>query len=199
MSSSSKFITSERNLKIALEITKNKGFAYLPQILDQSAISALLAELENLPLSQATPVIGKVRQDAQIVSLSTSHWPETTGLKELAAELETSLSASSWVPNEATIMRYQHQQAGITAHRDHLKYKKLIVILSLSGESELSIVKDRESEELIADYTCLAGDIVLLRGADLIPEIDGEDPRPLHAVRNRTAAERVSLTFRMQV
>ncbi len=122
----------------------------------------------------------------------------------LAELLETSLDAAcaAMTPppfstgitlNDFAIQRYPAGSRGIGIHRDGKRYRGIVVIVTLAGDSRLFTCNDRQGGGLrrIDDRP---GRIVLL-SAEGFAAREGEDARPLHGV-DQVRSGRLSLGFR---
>jgi hypothetical protein len=183
------------NWSRALEAVAQDGGILMRQVFKPRRLSQLRAALAKCSLSPALEHIGEVHQRAEVGTLSIGQ--SLPAVHGTAAWLTKRLQGRGWRPNEANIMVYSGPGAGITPHRDHRRYILLIAILSISGIARFRIVADRAGCNVVHDWQCKPGDLVLLRAPSLADPVDGSDPRPLHAVYGPLAGQRVSLTFRM--
>lgn len=81
--------------------------------------------------------------------------------------------------NDVVIQRYPAGSAGITAHRDHLRYRGLIALLSLSGSARLFTCRERAGDDP-REVDCAPGRLVLMPA----PGFAGGDARPFHFLRD---------------
>ena len=87
--------------------------------------------------------------------------------------------------NDLIVQRYPPGCAGISPHRDHIKYRLIILIVLLSGDGDFRIHPERdEAEGRIIDFQ--PGQLLMM-GA---PGIASDFVRPFHSVRNVTAVRR---------
>ncbi|MBO68267.1 MAG: hypothetical protein CL398_08130 [Acidiferrobacteraceae bacterium] len=79
--------------------------------------------------------------------------------------------------NDLIVQRYLPGCAGITPHRDHLKYEILVAIIVLSGDGNFIVCDDRAGagSEIIK---ALPGDLLLM----LAPGLPSSEIRPFHYV-----------------
>lgn len=123
---------------------------------------------------------------------------------KLADLLETSLdvACAAMTPspfnagitlNDFAIQRYPAGSRGIGIHRDGKRYRGIVVIVTLAGDSRLFTCDDRQGggARRIDDRP---GRIVLL-SAEGFAAREGEDARPLHGV-DQVRSGRLSLGFR---
>ena len=83
--------------------------------------------------------------------------------------------------NDLIVQRYPPGCAGITPHRDHVRYGFLIAIILLTGDGYFGVCDDRQgSESREIDFK--PGDLLLMGGPGLIPNFR----RPFHFVNGVT-------------
>ena len=85
--------------------------------------------------------------------------------------------------NDIAVQRYAAGSAGISPHRDHLRYRRLVVLLSLSGRARLFVCDDREGRGA-EEVSIAPGRLLLMRA----PGFAGSDARPFHFLSDVTAA-----------
>ncbi len=97
------------------------------------------------------------------------------------------------VLNDVAVQHYHPKSKGIGVHRDALRYRGLVFIITLAGESQLSICDDRDGNgaTIIDDQP---GRIAVLSAAGFDGR-EGEDARALHKVDAVTAG-RLSIGLR---
>ena len=95
--------------------------------------------------------------------------------------------------NDIAAQYYKKGSNGIGIHRDKLRYRGLVLIICLSGRSELFTADNREGEgaQIIDDTP---GRLVMMSGPGFKYLSDAKS-RPLHGVRN-IIEERLSLGLR---
>ena len=87
--------------------------------------------------------------------------------------------------NDLIVQRYPPGCAGISPHRDHIEYRRIILILLLSGDGDFRIHPERdEGKGTIIDFQ--PGQLLMM-GA---PGLASDFVRPFHSVRNVTAVRR---------
>lgn len=92
--------------------------------------------------------------------------------------------------NDLIVQRYHPGSHGITPHRDHVRYRGLIVLLVLCGHGRYYVCADRagnNAREIIAP----PGHIILMRAPDFASRSD----RPFHFLTDVTS-ERFSFGIR---
>jgi len=81
--------------------------------------------------------------------------------------------------NEASYQRYEVDGNGLPPHRDQRYYASSIVIATLLGSATFAIHGSSRPEDIVAEWTTEAGQVIILRG--WTPHLS-EDPRPYHRV-----------------
>ena len=167
-------------------------------------IQALCGCAEHQAFRTATPQIehrgNRVFQDFEVCFPA----PREGAFAELAHLLEVTLeSASASLPepplapgillNDFAIQRYPAGSRGIGIHRDGRRYRGIVVIVTLAGDSRLFTCDDRQGHAArrVDDRP---GRIVLL-SAEGFAARKGEEARPLHGV-DQVRSGRLSLGFR---
>ena len=119
-----------------------------------------------------------------------------SGLYQAGQTLNINPFQTPFYLNDFAIQRYAPQSHGIGVHRDGARYKNIVVILNLSGQSRLFSTDDRSSRQrqVINDRP---GRIVLLSAPDFAGR-EGKLARPLHGVDNISQG-RLSLGFRVEI
>ena len=115
------------------------------------------------------------------------------GLFLAGAALPTNPFEKRFCLNDFAIQRYPVGSRGIGIHRDGKRYKHIVVIITLEGNSRLfsAISREGQRRRKIDDRP---GRLVLL-SADGFARRYGEDSRPLHGV-DRVQSGRLSIGFR---
>jgi len=162
------------------------GAAWLPSFLDASRVGEICAAIAEFRPVRAQEEIGAVAQRAEMATMPFDPRSAQTALATLHADVRTVLervlgdSGEAWRATEMTLMHYRDCSDGISPHRDHLRYRTAVVVVSLAGEARFEILADREARNPIKAFHCRPGDLVVLR-APVSPTLDD---RPFHAVRN---------------
>ena len=160
--------------------------------LDVSEANALVSVVDQLEYRPAKAITGSdnapVYQDFDLCY----DIPSGHSLWEFAQVLEQALTSalagaevdSECYPlrlNDLIVQRYPPGCAGITPHRDHVRYGFLIAIILLTGDGYFGICDDRQgSESREIDFK--PGDLLLMGGPGLIPNFR----RPFHFVNGVT-------------
>ena len=125
------------------------------QTISQPYIVALMIEAaRHLTWRAARPVIGegdrRVLQDFELtVELpEDGPWRDTAARVDAAiAEAAQRISPNPLPPgfriNDLILRRYAAGSRGITAHRDHIRYRGLVALLILSGDGRFCLCEDR--------------------------------------------------------
>jgi hypothetical protein len=179
--------------------------ASLP-LLDNHARRRLIGATTRLPYRPATPVIGAganaVRQDFELCMAI----PERSLLRAFAAALERLLNAAldRLEPrplgqplrlNDAIVQRYPKGSFGITAHRDHIRYRDLVALVTLSGSARFCLCDDRAGRGA-RELPCPPGHLLLMRAPGFsFGDRGGRGDRPFHFL-DRVTRSRLSLGLR---
>lgn len=167
-------------------------------------LNLLIKQCIKLPMRQAKPRVGaagrEVVQDFDICFPA----PKERALAQLASLLEATVAAvndrtasrylnEAFVLNDVAVQHYHPKSQGIGIHMDSLRYRGLVFIITLAGESCLSICKDRDGngQELIDDRP---GQLAVLSAPGFSGR-EGEAARCLHHVHDVTGG-RLSIGMR---
>ena len=160
--------------------------------LDVSEAKALVSVVDQLEYRPAKAITGSdnapVYQDFDLCY----DVPSGHSLWEFAQVLEQALTSalagaevdSECYPlrlNDLIVQRYPPGCAGITPHRDHVRYGFLIAIILLTGDGYFGICDDRQGNES-REIDFKPGDLLLMGGPGLIPNFR----RPFHFVNGVT-------------
>ena len=195
------------DLAAALEEVARCGASRLPGFLRLGARQELLAAVERVSFERAPERVRDVQQDFDLLVIrptAASRHPKLSPLLALCDEyaallrVQPQLLNAPWLadfaPTDIYVQRYRRGSRGITPHRDHRRYVKLISIFSLGAPAEFRLCRDREGVAL-RRFPLAAGDLLLLRA----PGFAGRhSARLLHAVSGPKAAIRHSITLRME-
>jgi hypothetical protein len=194
------FVTGTGALADAIRRTGDADAASLP-LLDGPACARLAGEARALSYRPARPVVGSGETAVhQEFDLATS-FSRAGGLKALARALyrhiRGALASMSRNPlpdgfaiNDLIVQRYAVGSAGISPHRDHIRYTGLVAIVVLAGAGRFFISQDRAGREA-REIPAPPGHLLLMRA----PGFNARNDRPFHAVRE-IAAERYILGLR---
>jgi len=174
--------------------------ASLP-LLDASARRRLTAATARLPFRPAIPVVGEGAKIVHQEFTLCMNFPRTSLFLAFAAAFEhlvdAALARMAPAPvarplrfNDLIVQRYERGAGGITAHRDHLRYKGLIAVIPLSGAARFFVCADRAGQGA-REVPAAPGSLVLMRGPAYADRFD----RPFHFVRDVTR-RRLSLGLR---
>ena len=160
--------------------------------LDVSEAKALVSVVDQLEYRPAKAITGSdnapVYQDFDLCY----DIPSGHSLWEFAQVLEQALTSalagaevdSECYPlrlNDLIVQRYPPGCAGITPHRDHVRYGFLIAIILLTGDGYFGVCDDRQGNES-REIDFKPGDLLLMGGPGLIPNFR----RPFHFVNGVT-------------
>jgi len=198
--SDSGFATGPDVLADAFERLAREDAVSLP-LLDPLQCRPLLAAAEALPYRRATPLIGEgdreVRQDFEL----STEIPSGSPFHILAAALENLIARALQrlqpppldAPpplNDLIVQRYPVGSAGITPHRDHIRYRDLVAIVTLAGRARFFVCADRSGRDA-REVDLPPGGLLLMRA----PGFAGRRDRPFHML-SEVSERRVSLGLR---
>ena len=111
------------------------------------------------------------------------------------ARKEQSLFESEVKINDFAVQHYSVNSRGIGIHKDGLRYRNLVFIITLDGRSDLFICSDRKGtgRQIVPDEP---GRLVILPAPGLA-YMGQADQRPLHGVDN-VVGGRLSIGFRQE-
>ena len=166
----------------------------------EEEIEALIVQSSDISFRKATEIVGNnVHQDMDVCFPA----PRIGSFDACARLLESLIQ--SWekfdtylLPefhlNDFAVQRYGAGSKGIGIHKDGLRYKNLIIIITLSGESRLFHTDKREGGTRVK-IDDKPGRIVLLKATGFGGET--QDKRALHGVDNIKTG-RLSIGFRYE-
>ncbi|HKY96045.1 MAG TPA: hypothetical protein VJL84_12105 [Kiloniellales bacterium] len=193
-------LPSARELAQALALLQEREALSLP-LIDARATATLLDACERLTYRAARPLVGPAGQEVrQDFELSMDIGPDDP-IRQLAAALTVlTTEARALLPqdpvpeglvfNDLIVQRYVAGSAGITPHRDHLRYRGIVVLVTLLGRSELLLCDDRAGSNP-RGFPMAPGVATLM----LAPGYGGGNRRPFHCVA-KLSEPRVSLGLR---
>ena len=161
----------------------------------------LVAEAPTLAFRRARPVMGEgeraVYQDFDL----TVDFPAASPYRAVAAAVDRAIAVAAaridpsplppgFCLDDLILQRYRAGSAGITAHRDHLRYRGLVAILVVSGDGRFRLALDRSGAGAHG-VAAAAGDLLLMRA----PGFAGSQARPFHSLSDITR-ERLSFGLR---
>lgn len=173
-----------------------------PCFFAETEIQLLRSEALALPFRKVRPLVGKdVHQDFSIcfpAPLKNSFKMAAKMLEQACraiAKEQQDLFESEVKINDFAVQNYSAHSRGIGIHKDGLRYRNLVFILTLDGQSELFICSDRQGtdRQLVLDEP---GRLVILPAPGLA-YVGQEDQRPLHGVDN-VVGGRLSIGFRQE-
>lgn len=169
-------------------------------------IAVLTDMAEALPMRRATDRVshkgGVVHQDFDICfpapregHLEVICQMLEDGLNTANGRLETPVFSEPLYLNDRAIQRYPKGSKGIGVHRDGLRYRQIVIIITLAGKSRLCLCDDRNGNGAVAlnDHP---GQLVLL-SAPGFANRDGDHGRPLHFV-DQVDGGRLSIGLRQE-
>jgi hypothetical protein len=154
-----------------------------------------------LPYRAARPLVGaagqEVRQDFELSVDIGRDDPLHRLARALTAATNTALALlpPALLPggidyNDLIVQRYRADSAGITPHRDHIRYVGLVALVTFAGTADLLLCADRAGSNPRA-FPMAPGVLTLMRA----PGFGGRSDRPFHCVA-ALKEPRVSLGLR---
>lgn len=168
---------------------------------EEDEITQMCQDTKGLTFRAATPVVGnKVHQDMQVCFPA----PRIASFALCADLIEQGVNG--WIQrpdfikeplslNDFAVQNYHAGSKGIGIHKDGLRYKYLVFIITLKGQSRLFSTPSRDGEERIA-IDDRPGRLVMIKAPDFAG-FDA-DARLLHGVDEITDG-RLSIGFRHEV
>ena len=196
------FLADERTLAAAIARLPDEDAVSLPLLGDGGRLP-LLEAAKSLPYRPARPLVGEgarlVRQD---FALSVT-FSDDSPFRRFAAALEGLLrrALGRLSPallhdirlNDLIVQHYRPGAAGITPHRDHVRYEGLVALVNLAGRARFCVCADRSGHDARA-LEDGPGVLLLMRA----PGFAGRRDRPFHFLED-IGEERYSLGLRHDV
>jgi hypothetical protein len=171
----------------------SRGWVRLPGYLDPPGRASLI-KAEGLTWRRLAPRVGAITQSGWFAQVPVGEAPDRVRTFGLAIPglITESIEAEPPPFNEVTWQRYLPGDGHIDPHRDQTFYKGPIVIVTLAGQAEFTILASRNPPVISARWVTGDGDVVILRGAGFG---SSQSRCPLHSV-GPPATERLTVTFR---
>ena len=179
-------------LEVGLTSMSNNKCRYISfPFLSNEKLVNLTNQMSKFRFRKARPIAGNsVAQDFDICFPA----PRIGKIDELATSIENLFNQTLMLINnppikcpkfnDIAIQRYKPGSLGISPHKDHKKYTSVIIIITLSGRSDLCICDDKKGlNPLIVND--IPGNIVILPASEFIT-LNNNCIRPLHFVNNIT-------------
>lgn len=188
------------DLAETLALCVERGAAAVP-IFSESECRRLAEAAQHLSWRRARPVVGegerRVLQDFELAQ----HFPQESPYRPISALIDAALSQAAGrlesdpLPegfriNDLVLQRYASGSRGITAHRDHLRYRGLVALVIVAGDGRFCLCEDRQGSGA-REIPALPGDLLLMRA----PGLAGSSARPFHFL-DQIALERLSFGLR---
>lgn len=197
------FQSDSAQLAEALACLAAEDAVSLP-FLSPGSCGPLIEAAMALPYRDATPIVGTDEQRVHQNFELTVQLPPDSLFHRLAKALErlTERALGHIDPpplagpvrlDDMIIQRYPVGSAGITPHRDHIRYRDLVAIVTLSGHARFFICADRSGRDA-REIPIRPGSLLLMRA----PGFAGLEDRPFHMLSDVTE-ERLSLGLRHDV
>jgi len=185
----------------AISQLEAQNFAAIPFFSD-AEISAMITQAHTLEFRKARETAGNnVFQDFDICFPAPliGHFQACALLLEdmvrYAGKNSPNLYEGEFVINDFAIQKYPEASKGIGVHKDSVKYRNFVFIITLAGISELFTCSDRQgANPVVIDDR--PGRLVILPAPGFYGLSDDAD-RPLHGVRAVTKS-RLSIGFRQE-
>lgn len=193
----------DSELAAGLDRLRSEDAVSLP-LLGAGDRQALTEQAEHLAYRGATPMIGEgeraVHQDFELCMSIAPGSP----FHALAADLEHRVTHAlagleppplSTPPrfNDLIVQRYAPGSRGITPHRDHLRYRDLVAIVTLAGRARFFLCADRSGRDA-RELPIPPGSLLLMRA----PDFAGRRDRPFHMLSD-VSETRIALGLRHDV
>jgi hypothetical protein len=196
-------LATPQTLAAALAKLEAEDAVALP-LLSPQGCRALLAASESLTYRQAKPVIGEgeraVHQDFEIcmpVPQGSLIHACAAAVEQLLppalAELREPPLAAAPPLNDLVVQRYATGSRGISAHRDHVRYRDLVAIVTLAGQARFFVCRERSGIDA-REVPIPPGSLLLMRA----PGFAGRSDRPFHFLSDVTST-RVCVGIRHDV
>jgi len=184
------FVADAAAVADALRRVGDDGAASL-SLLPADALGPLLEEVRGLQYRPAKPLVGQgdaaVHQDFDL----TTEIPADAALMVLTRALDRLIGAAlasmrappldAFEINDYIVQHYPAGCAGMSPHRDHIRYTGLVAIVMLGGKGRFLVCDDRAGANE-REIPMKPGDLLLMRA----PGFQGRGDRPFHAVRDIT-------------
>ena len=177
-------------LKVGLNAMCNNKCRHISfPFLSDSTIVSLKNQVSKFRFRKARPLAGNsVAQDFDVCFPA----PRIGKIDQLATSIENLFNQTlrlMYNPpikcpkfNDIAIQRYKPDSLGISPHKDHKKYISVIIIITLSGKSDLCICEDRKGLNplVLNDFP---GNIIVFPATEFTT-LNNNCIRPLHFVNN---------------
>jgi alkylated DNA repair dioxygenase AlkB len=190
------------------------GAALLQSVISPEHLAALQAEVAGISITEYEDVhrtVGNKRN----VPVTENYWQygldrprgdeaeqqELPHLRHLAKSVQNLVQwdlgehfqrLKRWDVNDSDIQYYDRAE-GLSYHYDHSRYWGAVAIATLEGESEFLV---RKYDRLSALFCVAAGDIVIMRGSNLLTPDDDAADLPEHSVQNVALGGRKAFVMR---
>jgi hypothetical protein len=199
---SARALVPDLDLRPALAQVIESGAGYVVSAVAPRFLEKLLREVEAGHYRSYREYFGQVRQQIEGFDLRKPFegFPHVAELcRAVDAKVHEQgagiVGLKSWSINEAGVVSYRPGSIGITPHLDGKRYRRLVVVVSLTGTAEFALCSDRKGT-VIVSWEPGPGSLTLLRGPGLRGATDG---RPFHRVGSPIAGRRLAIGLRMAV
>ncbi len=194
------FISTQEQLQSALLNLVKEDVVCMPLLQKENLVDLLTAS-KMLSYRTSRSEVGSgsniVKQNFEICMSP----PKLTIFWDLGCELERLLHGAfgeltppllleKFQINDIVVQRYTAGSLGISAHRDHLKYRGLVCLILLSGTGRFYTCKDRLKSKR-TEVLWAPGSVLFMRA----PGFANRDERPFHYLAD-VSTERYSIGLR---
>jgi len=197
-------LVPDLDLRRALSSVATSGVAFVEKALDPDYCRCIQHEVQSAPFERLPNEVGpyRVREEADLFRITQANLDNYPTVRRVRRELISRVHADGhgidgsnrWFPNDIAVMRYRPGSKGVSPHRDGLKNRYLVAIVTLQGSAPLAHCANREGT-IVQEWETTIGSLVLLRAPGFA--CAQKDDRPFHTVGGPAAGWRCSLTLRM--
>jgi hypothetical protein len=196
-------IDLETEIAAGLKRLQSEAAVSLP-LLGPADRQALIEQTKHLAYRRATRIIGEgeqaVRQDFELcmtIAAGSPFYDLAGALERQVARALTRLKPPPLATpprfNDLIVQRYPPGSLGITPHRDHLRYRDLVAIVTLAGRARFFLCADRGGRDP-RELPISPGSLLLMRA----PGFAGCRDRPFHML-SEVSETRIALGLRHDV
>jgi alkylated DNA repair dioxygenase AlkB len=152
--------------------------------------SLLVFSKVELRWTEGAPAVYTLAQDT-FIDLANDH-PEDVQVQMYFINGDPPLAAAPSL-NDLVVQRYAAGSRGITPHRDHVRYRNLVAIVTLAGQARFFVCRERSGTDA-REVAIPPGSLLLMRA----PGFAGRSDRPFHFLSDVTST-RVCVGIRHDV
>ncbi|MBI2051899.1 hypothetical protein HYT33_04015 [Candidatus Roizmanbacteria bacterium] len=193
----------ERDLGLQLVRTAQEGACCVKNFLNKTTVAKLQDLCSLLDFEEIIEQHEKV-EERYFIPRSIPSKTRNTMLRlsnslrlAMARYAKTYPVLQDWSPSDFSVQLYD-RHSYITSHRDHKINKGLVVIFTIQGEAIFKARNERHGSPFLTQKIA-EGDVVLLRGGDFVPNLQGH-PGIFHSISGAlTEKPRISIGFRDKI